>query len=81
MKVHEHASNFSLLDVQRGTETRGSAAFIDTRLVSNDPNTFSKKDIGSQFRISHNKGSLKQTHDLTGKGMINTSNKESKYLN
>jgi len=59
MKVHDAASNFSLIDVQSGTQTRGSANFIDTRIISNDPSNFSKQDITSQIRISSGKGSLK----------------------
>ena len=81
MKVHDQTSNFSLIDVQKGIASRGSANFIDTRLVSNDPTNFSKTDISNQFRINSSKGSLRQTQDLTGKSAINSSKKESRYLN
>ena len=59
MKVQDEASNFSLVDVDKNATAKGSAHFINTRLVSNDPKNFGKNDTFSQFRIKGGKGSFK----------------------
>ncbi len=37
IKVHDEASNWSQLDVKKGTTNRGSAQFLSTRLTTADP--------------------------------------------
>ena len=82
MKVQDEASNFSLVDVNKDHVARGSAHFVNTRLVSNDPNNFGRSDTNSQFKIKADKGSLWKNRDMMGKSKINSAaSKESKYLN
>ena len=40
MRVHDHASNWSLVDQSRHAAVRGSANFINTRITTADPTVF-----------------------------------------
>ena len=72
MKIHDAASTFSLIDVNQNTQAKGSANFINTRLISNDPKNFSRSDTNNQFRINSGTGATKKNQDLTGKGNFNS---------
>ena len=42
MKVHDHTSLWSLVDVNKNATNRGSASHLNTRLMTNDPKNFSR---------------------------------------
>ena len=51
MKVHDEASHWSLLDVNRTATNRGSANFLNTRLSTNDPSNFSRPETAKNFSV------------------------------
>ena len=61
MKVHDHASNWSLADLAKDSVNRGSAQYLNTRLSTADPSNFRRPNTNNQFRVKHSKGSVLQT--------------------
>ena len=40
MKVHDHTTNWSMVDQSKTASKRGSAAFIQAQVTTADPNNF-----------------------------------------
>lgn len=81
MKVHDHTSQWSLVDVKKNVSTRASASFVNSRVVTNDPKNFSRPSTISQFRVNGAKGSLKTANDMYVESNLVPSKIESNYLN
>jgi len=79
MKVHDEASHWSLLDLQRDASARGSATFLNTRLSTSDPANFGRKESKTQFHITRSNAGNKSSAEraMTGKSFIKSSTKES----
>ena len=63
IKVHDHTSQWSLLDAKKSATNRGSAHFVTTRLTTANPENFSRDALaktGPMFNVKHNKGSVNQ---------------------
>lgn len=82
MKVHDHTSTWAMADVNPNATARGSANFLNTRLVTNNPVNFKQAVTQSQFGVTLSKGSHKATSDLHNvKSRISLQKKESTFLN
>ena len=82
MKVHDHASNWSLIDQDRTAACRGSANFITTRITTAEPKNFRSSNTIDQFRIKRARGgTVKAAQTFDGTNYMTESKKESTLLN
>ena len=47
MKVHDHTSQWSLMDAKQSAVGRGSANFMSTRITTADPSSFSRANANN----------------------------------
>ena len=67
MKVRQEANQWSLLDLKKSVENRGSAAFLSTRVTTLDPEKFATSNADAQFKIKghsrNNMAAPRGSHD------------------